>query len=87
MWLATMTSKGQLTVPKEMRERFGIRDHDRVMFSLENGKIVLTPLPKPTAAGLAGALPSNRPYPGADAIREQVERSIADEVLDDAGEE
>ena len=64
MWLSTVTSKGQLTVPKEMRERFGIRDRDRVIFTVEDGNASDHAGAAATAAGLAGALASDVPLPG-----------------------
>ncbi|MHB0874912.1 MAG: AbrB/MazE/SpoVT family DNA-binding domain-containing protein [Anaerolineae bacterium] len=81
MWVATMTSKGQVTVPKEVRDRLGLREQDQILFTVVDGKATLTPLPRPTAAALAGCLASDKPYPGADAIREQVQRAIAEEAL------
>lgn len=40
---ATMTSKGQLTIPKRVRERLGLHAGDRVEFvEREGGEVVLT---------------------------------------------
>ncbi len=87
MWVATVTSKGQVTVPKAVRDRLGLREQDQVVFTIEGGTATLTPLPRPTAASLAGSLASDIPFPGADAIRERVERAVADEVLGEADDE
>lgn len=81
MWLATVTSKGQVTVPKAVRDRLGLREQDQVIFTIEDGKATLTPLSRPTAAGLAGSLASDIPFPGTDAVREQVQRAVAEEAL------
>ena len=43
--IATMTSKGQITIPIEVRERLGLGQGDRVEFTLEDGAAVLRPLP------------------------------------------
>lgn len=40
---AKITSKGQVTLPREIRERLGVHDGDRVRFELENGVVVLYP--------------------------------------------
>ena len=36
-----VTSKGQVTVPKEVRDRLGLKQGDRLQFILENGKTVV----------------------------------------------
>lgn len=41
---ATITSKGQVTIPKEVRERLGVRPGGKVRFTLEDGnRVVMTP--------------------------------------------
>jgi AbrB family looped-hinge helix DNA binding protein len=56
--VATMTSKGQITIPVEVRKRLGLDQGDRVEFTLEDGAAVLRPLPpEPDPFGAyAGAL-------------------------------
>ena len=47
---STMTSKGQITLPKEVRERLGIRQGDRLEFIEENGQTIMrrvSPLENP----------------------------------------
>ena len=39
-----VTEKGQVTIPKHIREAAGIAPGSEVSFSLEGGKIVITPL-------------------------------------------
>lgn len=41
--LAKITSKGQITLPKEVRERHGLKPGDRVEFVEENGKTWIRP--------------------------------------------
>lgn len=38
---ATVTSKGQVTLPKSVREALGIKDGDRVLFRVHKGRAVL----------------------------------------------
>jgi antitoxin PrlF len=39
--IATVTSKGQVTVPIEVRNRLGLKEGDRLAFVNEGGEIVL----------------------------------------------
>lgn len=41
MITARMTSKGQITIPKEVREKLGIRVGEDVGFEEENGRLVI----------------------------------------------
>ncbi len=38
-----VTSKGQVTIPRDLRELTGIKPNSEVIFSIESGKLVLTP--------------------------------------------
>jgi AbrB family looped-hinge helix DNA binding protein len=41
---STISSKGQVTVPLEVRHRLGLQQGDRVEFVFEEGKTVLRPV-------------------------------------------
>ena len=43
MQTTTMTSKGQVTVPKEVRQRLGLRQGSRIAFVVEGDHAVLRP--------------------------------------------
>jgi antitoxin PrlF len=40
---ATVTSKGQITIPQEVRQRLGLKQGDQVVFVTENGMTVMKP--------------------------------------------
>jgi antitoxin PrlF len=42
--LATVTTKGQVTIPKQIREALQIRPNDKVDFVREGERIVMVPL-------------------------------------------
>ncbi|WP_414585149.1 AbrB/MazE/SpoVT family DNA-binding domain-containing protein [Scytonema sp. PCC 10023] len=45
MSIATITSKGQTTIPKEIREKLNLRPGDRINFIIEpDGKVYIQPL-------------------------------------------
>ncbi|MEJ2032838.1 MAG: AbrB/MazE/SpoVT family DNA-binding domain-containing protein [Deltaproteobacteria bacterium] len=52
--LAKVTSKGQVTIPNEIRKKLGIGKDDRVDFILEEGRAVLVPVK--TLKDLRGAV-------------------------------
>jgi antitoxin PrlF len=54
-----LSSKGQVTIPQEVREDLGLRPGDRVDFVKEDGKTVLKPLRErvPSFREYVGMLP------------------------------
>lgn len=44
MAIAKITSKGQLTVPRQVRERLGVGPGDSLEFSFEDDHVVVTPV-------------------------------------------
>ena len=57
---STISSKGQITVPLEIRKRLGLKEGDRVEFVVENGRTTIRPAQGPENPFLryVGALPS-----------------------------
>lgn len=43
MPFGTLSSKGQVTIPLEIRTRLGLKEGDRVEFAVENGQTILRP--------------------------------------------
>lgn len=42
--ISTITSKGQVTIPKEIRSFLGIKPSDKINFTIEKGNVVLKPI-------------------------------------------
>jgi AbrB family looped-hinge helix DNA binding protein len=42
--LSNVTTKGQVTIPAEIRSRFHIRPNDRVDFFVDGERIIITPV-------------------------------------------
>jgi len=70
MSVATVTSKGQITLPKNVRDDLGLKDGDQVSFEKIDGRYVLRPQNK-SIMELAGAL--ERPSQKAMSVREMDE--------------
>lgn len=75
--VARVTSKGQVTIPKAIRERAGIQAKDRLLFQVEGDRIIAMPLRSRPLAELYGALPATRPYPGHEKIRQALRKERA----------
>jgi len=73
---AKITFKGQVTIPKEIREALTIQEGDTVIFEVEGDHALLKPLKKKPLADFYGVLPATRSYPGFDAIRKEVQHKI-----------
>ena len=80
---ATVTSKGQVTIPKRVRDQLGLKAGSKVEFVLVKGHAVLEPVGARGADALAGSL---RAYSKALAGRphrdvlEEVRREVAHEA-------
>lgn len=74
---ARMTSKGQLTVPKPVREALGLTAGSRVVFTVEEDRAELRPVPG--LIDLAGTVPVPEAVRGAewDVIRREAHRAAA----------
>jgi antitoxin PrlF len=65
---ATVTAKGQVTIPKQVRDELGLHDGDRVLFRVIEGRAVLARTAE--LLDLAGVVPV--PADGRDLSWEQI---------------
>lgn len=79
--LSTVTSKGQVTIPVEIRRVLGLAPHEKVAFILEADQVRLARRGS-VVARTAGMLRTNRPPLTAEELREAAERAIAEEVAE-----
>lgn len=77
---ATMSSKGQLTIPKEVRDQLGLTTGTRLYVTVRNGEVVALPKNR-KLADLAGML--GRPPAGAGATLEDFDDAIGKAVAED----
>lgn len=55
MAIITLSKKGQIVIPSEIRHKYRLRKGDRLLMKDENGKITLQPLERHPLLGLRGA--------------------------------
>ena len=78
---ARISSKGQLTIPQEVRERYGLDTGDEVEFISEEKGAYLVPLKRKKLTDLYGILPATRPWPGMARAREIYSKEIGREFV------
>ena len=74
---AKITFKGQITIPKEIRNALAIKEGDSVIFMVEGDHAILKSIKKKSLLDFYGTLPAPQPYPGLDVIREEIHHKIA----------
>ena len=78
---ARMTSKGQITLPKDIRDRLGLKQGDRVRFIVEDdGRVRLLPA-KRDVSELFGILPRPRRALSIEEMDDFVQTAVARHVL------
>lgn len=82
MSTSTMTRKGQVTIPKEIRDKLGLTEGDRVFFVPRGDEIVLKVL-RGNILDLRGSVrPKKRPE-DFDRVRESTKRKVATKLAKD----
>jgi len=78
--ITKLTSKGQITIPLDVRTRLNLKAGDRLMVNLENEKVALKPLPKKSLEEIYGSLPVSGPI-DFKKVREIMEEEAAEKFL------
>lgn len=78
---ARITSKGQLTIPVEIRRRYGLDTGDEVEFIAEDKGTYLVPLKRRKLTDLYGVLRSDTPWPGIAKAREIAGKKLGEEYV------
>ncbi len=75
----TITQKGQVTIPAEIRSRLGLKPRDRVRFEVQGNVVTLRPAPSKVLRWYGSVMPKEKPEDLA-AAREEFEQGVAEEV-------
>ena len=77
-----VTSRGQTTIPKPIRDRLGLEPGDRVLFVEREGEVVLQPM-KESLRDLRGSLEPRTQPEDYDRVRHEVRRAVGKRAVDD----
>ena len=72
----TVSSKGQITIPRFLRESLGLKPGSVVSLTLDEGELRLRPAPAGTARRLAGSLRRYAKPGTSKSIRARVKREV-----------
>lgn len=78
--ISTLTVKGQVTIPAEIRRVLGLAPHDKVAFWLEADQVRLRPATS-IVAQTAGMLKSDQPALSPQDEKRATEEAIAEEAV------
>jgi AbrB family looped-hinge helix DNA binding protein len=83
MSISTLTKKGQVTIPKEIRNILGIKEHDKVMFFKKDGDIIVKHV-KGDVFDLRGSLKSLTKPNDFEKIRSITRKSVAKKIIEES---
>ncbi len=76
-----ISKKGQVTIPKPIREKLNIENEGGILFLVEDNEVKLKGVPCVQANRLAGSLKKYaREYTPLNKIRKKIKGKIADEI-------
>jgi looped-hinge helix DNA binding domain, AbrB family len=74
--LATITAKGQVTIPAEIRKALELKPRDKVAFILDQGEVKLEPSSSALRAGFGVVKPRRKPEDFKE-LRGEVQKWVA----------
>lgn len=76
----TLTRKGQVTIPVEVRRAIGLKPREKVRFEVEGDVIKMKRAPSKVLAGYGAVAPRKRPEDFQE-TRKEFEKAVAEEAV------
>jgi len=83
--LTTITSKSQVTIPKDVRERLNLQPKDKLLVTVQGDRIIMIPIRMRPLSEMFGALPVDEPLPDIHTLREMRHQELVRRIAE--GEE
>ncbi len=80
--ITTITSKGQITIPKGIREKLNLRLRDRLLVTVQGDRISMIPIRMRPLSEMFGALPVEEAPADVHATRETRHQDLAKRVVE-----
>ncbi|HEY5992373.1 MAG TPA: type II toxin-antitoxin system PrlF family antitoxin [Candidatus Udaeobacter sp.] len=76
---STLTSKGQTTIPREIRKLLGLKENDRILYEVKDGKVAIKPAP--SVHELYGIFKSRIRRKGAPPTKAQMRAAVERDIV------
>lgn len=84
---AKVSSKGQVTIPKKIRELLNIKLNGNILFIVEDNEVKLKGVPASDAEILAGSLQKYaKKYTDLNTVRKRIGKQVAEEIANEGME-
>lgn len=83
---ATITSKGQVTIPVSVRTAFNLGPGDKLIFVPQGDRIIAFPVKRRPLTEFAGIFRVDAPVPDTDQLRSRVGETLGTEMLSEDAE-
>lgn len=83
---ASVTERGQVTIPVEVRKALGLRKRDKVVFALDDGTVVLKK-PRFTLETVAGSVPALKEKLSWAEVKEIAHEEVAERFIEEVRRE
>lgn len=80
---ATVTKRGQVTIPLEIRRLMGLHPHDKVAFEVEGDVVKIRRASSKLLQGYGAVTPKHRPEHLRE-LREEFEKGVAEDAISEA---
>ena len=82
MIATSITKKGQVTIPKEIRDALGLKERDKIIFIVKGNEITMRPL-RGSILDLRGTVPPKQRPEDLEKVRPEVKRGRAKTIAED----
>jgi AbrB family looped-hinge helix DNA binding protein len=87
MSTATITSKGQVTIPTDVRATFNLNAGDKLIFVPEGNRIIVIPVRRRPISDFAGIFRTDKPLPDMEELRRLYREETAARIMREGMEE